>query len=136
MAVLDTSGLWSEGDDYRLVKALMVPFGSYTLSCIAGCMNDLQAMSVTAQQDVLDLLADYEAAETARSTTNLADTEGKTLIKADVLEWKVNDAGQPSGPQQEMAAIRDELSTIFAFCGCLQGLLGASGTYSTPLIRS
>jgi hypothetical protein len=136
MAVLDTSGLWSEGDDYRLVKALAVPFGSYTLSCVAGCMNDLQAMSVTAQQDVLDLLAAYEAAEMVKSEVNLADTEGKTLIKADVLMWQVNDPSQPSGPQQEMVAIRDELSTIFAFCSCLQGLLGASGAYSTPLIRS
>jgi len=136
MAVLDTSGLWSEGDDYRLVKALAVPFGSYTLSCVAGCMNDLQAMSVTAQQDVLDLLADYEAAETVRSTANLADTEGRTLIKVDVIEWTPNDPSQPSGPQQEMVAIRDELSTIFAFCSCLQGLLGVSGAYSTPLIRS
>jgi len=27
MAVLDTSGLWSAGDDYRLIKALQVPLG-------------------------------------------------------------------------------------------------------------
>lgn len=136
MAVLDTSGLWSEGDDYRLIKALMVPFGSYTLNCVASAMNDLQAMSTVAQQDVLDLLADYEAALTVRSEVNLADTEGKTLIQADVLKWQVNDATQPSGPQQELASIRDELSTIFAFSSCLQGLLGASPSGPTQLVRS
>lgn len=136
MAVLDTSGLWTEGDDFRLIKALGVPFGTYTLSCTAGCMNDLQAMSTVAQQNVLDLLTAYEIAEAAQTASNLADTEGKTLIKADVLEWKPDGLGQPSGPQQEMLRCQMELGTIFAFCSCLAGLLQNSDAYSTSLIRS
>lgn len=136
MAVLDTSGLWTAGDDYRVIKALGVPFGSYTLSCTAGCMNDLQSMSTVAQQDVLDLLTAYETAEAAQIAANLADTEGKTLVKADVLEWEPDGADQPSGPQQEMLRCRMELGTTFAFCSCLAGLLGGSGAYSTALIRS
>jgi len=136
MAVLDTSGLWTEGDDYRVIKALRVPFGTYTLDCIAGCMNDLQAMSTVAQQEVLDLLTAYETAEAAQIATNLADTEGKTLVKADVLEWERDGVGRPSGPQQEMLRCRDELGVIFAFCSCLAGLSGGFGAYSTALIRS
>ena len=135
MAVLDVSGLWSDGDDYRLIKALRVPFGTYTLDCIAGCMNDLQAMSTVAQQDVLDLLTSYETAETAQETANLADTEGKTLIKADVLEWSPDGTDKPSGPQKQMMADRMHLQSIFAFCSCLGGLQSAT-SYVTPLIRS
>ena len=135
MAVLDVSGLWSEGDDYRLIKALLVPFGTYTLNCIASCMNDLQAMSTTAQQDVLDLLTSYETAETVQETTNLADTEGKTLIQADVLSWSPDGTDKPSGPQRQMMADRAHLQSIFAFCTCLGGLQGET-SYTTVLIRS
>jgi hypothetical protein len=48
---LDTSGVYSEGDDYRVIKVLNLPFGSYTLDCVQNCLNQLEDMSVTAATD-------------------------------------------------------------------------------------
>ena len=132
--VLDTTGLWSDGDDYRIIKALGLPFGTYTQDCVITCCNDLQEMSVTAQQDVLDLLADYDAADAAQSTQNLGNTEGKTLVEADVLKWQVTGGGM-TGPQSEMLQVRSELAQIFSFCTCMAGYLSNS-SYGTQLIRS
>ena len=134
MAVLDTTGLWSAGDDYRVIKALGLPFGTYTQDCTITCMNDLQAMSVVAQQDVLDLLDEYDAAEAAQSAQNLSNTEGKTLIEADVLKWQVTGNGL-TGPQSEKIRVQDELRKTFSFCSCLSGALGTSYG-ATSLIRS
>ena len=132
MAVLDTTGLWTEGDDYRVISALGLPFGQYTLSCIAGCMNDLQAMSTAAQQDVLDLLDDYEAADQLETDQHATDSVGKVLVKADVLEWEVVQGGGPSAGKSKA---RYELAQIFSFCTCLGGSLSGYGG-ATPLIRS
>jgi len=132
--VLDISGLWSAGDDYKVIKALGLPFGTYTQDCVISCMNDLQGMSVVAQQDVIDLLADYDAAETAQSAQNLSNTEGKVLVEADVLRWVVANSGM-TGPQSEKLRVKDELAQIFSFCTCIAGYLGGQG-YGTPLIRS
>ena len=134
MAVLDTTGLWSAGDDYKVIKAMGLPVGSFVQTCVIGCMNQLQDMSVQAQQDVLDLLADYDAADAAQSQQNLSNTEGKTLTKADVLEWEVTGGGM-TGPQSEKLRVQHELGKIFSFCPCLSGYTGAN-TYGTPLIRS
>jgi len=132
---LDVSGNWESGDDLRLVEALMLPFGSYTLQCTQDCCNQLEEMSPEAVLKVKALLDEYEAAEAIESTANLADTEGKTLIKADILEWSPNGAGQASGPQQEMARTQAELKNYFAFCSCMGSFVGGSA-YTTPLIRS
>jgi hypothetical protein len=134
MAVLDTTGLWSAGDDYKVIKALGLPFGTFTQDCVITCCNQLQAMSVQAQQDVLDLLADYDAAEAALKEQNLSNTEGKTLIKADVLSWEVTVGGM-TGPQSEKLRVQDELGKIFSFCPCLGGFMGGM-MYGTGLIRS
>lgn len=134
MATLDTSGLWSAGDDYRVIKALAVPFGTYTQDCTITAMNELQGMSVAAQQDVLDLLADYDAADTAQTAQNLANIEGKVLVKADVLEYEVTGSGV-TGPQQEKGRVKHELTQIFAFSTCLSGYMGGN-SFGTPLFRS
>lgn len=132
---LNLTGSWTAGDDLRVIKVLGLPFGSYTLTCVQNCMNQLEEMSPEAAALVVGILDAYDTAYSARSTTNLADTEGKTLIQADVLKWQVNDGSQPSGPQLEMMALRDELAQYFAFCSCLGGF-GGSGDYTTALIRS
>jgi len=134
MAVLDTSGLWSAGDDYRVIKALRIPFGDYTQDCTITAMNQLQGYSTTAQQDVLDLLVDYEAAETAQSARNLADTEGKVLVEADVLKWQVGNSGV-TGPQAEKMRVKHELEQIFAFSTCLSAYIGGNNGMTT-LVRS
>ena len=134
---LDTTGVWSAGDDLRVIECLLLPFGTYTLDCTQNCMNQLEDMSSAAATNVLGLLTEYETAKAAESASNIADTEGKTLVKADVLEWEVSGQGTPSGPQQEMARIRMEVANYFAFCSCLGGQLPGGGSYGTaPLIRS
>ena len=132
--VLDVSGLWSAGDDYRVIKALGLAFGTYTQDCVITCMNDLQGMSTVAQQDVIDLLADYDAAEAAQSAQNLSNTEGKTLVEADILKWQVTGGGM-TGPQSEKLRVKDELAKIFSFCTCIAGYLGGNAD-GTQLIRS
>ena len=140
-SVLDTSGNWDAGDDLRVIEALMLPFGSYTLTCVGRCCNELEDMSPEAVLKVKDLLDDYEAADDAESGQNLGDTEGKVLVKADVLEWQVVGNGQ-SGPAKEKGKIRAEIARYFRFCSCLAGQLpgmpgypgGNAGT--TMLYRS
>lgn len=133
---LDVTGNWVAGDDLRVIEALKLPFGTYTLECTQNCMNQLEDMSPEAVLRVRVLLDEYEAAKTAESTQNLSDTEGKTLVKADVLEWERNGAGQMSGAQQEMMRAQQEIAQYFAFCSCMGGLQGGSMNGITYLIRS
>lgn len=133
---LDVTGNWVAGDDLRVIEALGLPFGTYTIECTQNCMNQLEGMSPDAVLRVRTLLDEYEAAKAIQSTANLADTEGKTLIQADVLSWERNGASEQSGPQMEMARTRQELAQYFAFCSCMGGLQ-SGGTYGmTSLIRS
>ena len=136
---LDTSGNWKTGDDLRIIEALMLPFGTYTLDCVQGCCKELEAMSPEAVLRVIDLLDEYDVASDAEAAQNLTDVEGKVLVKADVLEWQVTNGGI-SGPTKEMAGIRDEIARYFSFCSCLQGYLpgqnGYNGYGTTSLIRS
>jgi hypothetical protein len=132
---LITTGNWEAGDDLRIIEALKLPFGSYTLQCTQDCCNQLEVMSPEAVLNVRALLARYEAAETLQINADLADTEGKTLVKADVLEWEKDPGTTPSGPEQEMMRAHQDLAQYFAFCSCMGGLQGG-GSYSTSLIRS
>lgn len=135
MAVLDTSGVYAEGDDFRVIKVLDVPFGTYTLSCVAGCLNDLETMSPAAATDLVALLDAYDVADASESAANLEQSGGqKVLTTADVLSWTVINGGI-SGASQEKAKTRDEIAQIMSFCSCLSGYLGG-GAYGTALIRS
>ncbi len=135
MAILDTSGVYSDGDDFRVIKALDLPFGTYTLSCVAGCLNDLEDMSVTAATDLVALLDAYDVADAAGSAENLGQVGGqKVLIKADVLEYEVINGGV-SGATMEMSKIRGEIAQTMAFCTCVAGFFGGQGG-ATQLIRS
>ena len=135
MAVLDTSGVYTAGDDYRVIKVLDVPFGSYTLECVAGCMNDLEVMSPAAAADLVLTLDEYDAASAIQAASNLQQADGrKVLTTADVLEWTVINGGQ-SGVDIELAGLRSDVRQIMSFCVCLQGYL-QDDMYATSLIRS
>jgi hypothetical protein len=144
LMALDTTGNWVAGDDLRVIEALMLPFGTYVLDCCQNCMNQLEDMSPEAVLRVRELLDQYEAADDADTNQNTGDTEGKVLVKADVLEWEVvGGKSGMTGPQKEKAKIRYELWNYFAFCSCLGslnpngpggGVLGGYG--SARLIRS
>ena len=131
---LNTSGNWVAGDDLRIIEAMGLPFGSFTLKCVQDCCNQLEDMAAQAVLNVRGLLDEYEAAKSAQTSQDLSDTEGKTLVKADVLEWEV-DSSSVSGPQKEMMRARGEIQQYMAFCSCLGGYAG-SGSYGTPLVRS
>ena len=135
---LDTTGNWDSGDDLRVIECLMLPFGTYVLDCTQNCMKQLETMSPEAVLRVKVLLDEYDAADQAESNQNLGDTEGKVLVKADVLEWEVVGNGV-AGTTQEKANIRAEVARYFSFCSCLGSVLpGGHGGYygSSPLIRS
>ncbi len=134
---LDTSGSWVAGDDLRIIECLMLPFGTYVLDCTQNCMNQLQEMSDAAVLRVRALLDEYDAADQAESNQNLGDTEGKVLVKADVLEWEVTGNGV-AGTTQEKANVRAEIARYFAFCSCLGSVLPGTGGYAghSSLIRS
>lgn len=135
MATLDTSGVYSEGDDFRVIKALDVPFGSFTLECVAGCMNDLEVMSSIAAADLVALLDSYDVASAAETANLLEQTGGaKVLVKADVLSWQVINDGISGASQQKAKAV-GSITQIMSFCACLQGYLSAQ-THGTSLIRS
>ena len=120
---LDTTGLWDAGDDLRVLEALLVPFGSYTLTCVQNCMAQLEDMSPEAVVRVKELLDEYDNADNADTEQNTGDVEGKVLVKADVLEWEVvGGKSGMTGPQKEKNKIRMELWNYFAFCSCLGGL--------------
>jgi hypothetical protein len=132
---LDISGNWESGDDLRVIEVLGLPFGSFTLDCTQNCCNQLEDISADAVLKVKGYLTDWETARTAMETQNLADTEGKTLVKADVLEWERDPSGQMSGPSSEMEYNKMKIAEYFAFCSCMGGLQGGS-MHQTPLIRS
>ena len=118
----------------RTIDALGLPFGQYVLDCVQTALNQLEDMSTAAATSLVAELTAYEAAESTQKTTDLADTESKTLIKADVLEWRVQE-GQPSGPQLEMQRARHQIELYLAFSPCLSGYLGNTQA-GTQLIRS
>ena len=123
---LDISGNWEAGDDLRIIEALLLPFGSYVLDCTQNCMAQLEDMSPEAVLRVKALLDEYDAAQSADQNQNIGDTEGKVLVKADVLEWEVVGNGQ-SGTEKEIIRIRYEIANYFAFCSCLGGYPGGPG---------
>ena len=133
---LDTSGVYTAGDDYKVIKILSVPFGDYTLDCVSNCMNQLEDMSVPAAQDLVDMIAEWETADAAQTTEDLSQTDGKkVLVKADVLEWEVTGNGM-TGPQNQKLKVQNDIMELMAFCSCLGGLLGNNAYGSTSLIRS
>ncbi|MEC8756628.1 MAG: hypothetical protein VXX44_01130, partial [Bacteroidota bacterium] len=84
---LDTDGTnWVAKDDLRIIDALLLPFSEYTQDCVGDCCNALQKLDPNAVTEVRTFLQRYEDAETAIIAQDKADTEGKTLVKADVLE--------------------------------------------------
>lgn len=130
---LNTSGNWEVGDDLRVLEALGLPFSQYTLDCLWTCMAQLESTMETAVARVRSLLTDYESARAAQKLSQLADTEGKVLVEADVLKWEVT--GGSAGLQNEIMSIQGDLAAYFSFCPCIPSPEAFSGGI-TSLIRS
>lgn len=131
---LDVSLGWSLGDDIRVLVASGLPVGVYQIQQIQRDMNDLGLRVPSIISPVIDLLDEFDAAQAALKALN-ESSEGKVLIKADVVEWEAQGAGSSYGPEREIQRIRGLLYQYFASSVLFSsGHLGSSG--NTGLIRS
>ena len=131
---LDTTGNWVAGDDLRIIECLLLPFGTYVLDCTQKCMNQLEDMSPEAVLRVRALLDEYDAAKSADSEQNVGDTEGKVLVKADVLEWEVVGNGMQSGAEKEMIRIRYEIANYLPSAAALEALFQVVAAIPQPVV--
>lgn len=125
--VLDVSGSWTEGDQYRVLEVLGLGMSQYMVDGITTCMNDM--VDALAARVVVDLDR-YDAAKAAQTAADLTNPENKTLIKADVLEWQVSAGG--AGTAREMSSAASDVRLAFASCPHVPQM----GYSTTPLIRS
>lgn len=115
MATLNTSYGWTQGDQIRLLIASGLTVGTYQITQITQSMNDLGELSTLAVSNVLDLLDQYEAAQVKLNELNIT-SNGRTLIKADVLEWESAKSGNIYNPQMEIERIRLQLYQYMSMC--------------------
>lgn len=131
MATLNTAAGWINGDEVRVLIASGLLISTYHKEQIIVCMNQLAEISPTLVGPVQDLLDEFEEAQAKMSTLN-ADSSGKTLIKADVLEWETGQPGANYSPEREIARIQGLLYQYFGSCP----LYGGGFNSYMSLIRS
>jgi hypothetical protein len=110
---LNTELGWSIGDDVRVLVASGLPVGVYQLGQIQRDMNVLGAQSPQIISPVLDLLDQYDVAQARFQELNQT-SDGRVLVKVDVLEWEASEAGGGYSPEKELARIRGLLYQYFA----------------------
>ena len=132
MATLNTSLGWVAGDVERILLALEVGISSYTIhEMTVGC-NELGGIASTQVSNVRGLLGEWDNALADQKAVGGKDEAGKTLVKADVLEWEVN-GSRYDGILKEKSRIYNELRKIFSFVS----IVGVSGgTLGVSLYRS
>jgi hypothetical protein len=131
MATLNTAAGWSNGDEVRVLIASGLLISVYHKEQIIVCMNQLADISPTLVGPVQDLLDQFDEAQANMTTLN-TDGNGKTLVKADVLEWETGQPGASYSPEREIARIQGLLYQYFGSCPLYGG--GFSGYMN--LIRS
>jgi hypothetical protein len=89
-------------------------------------MNELGKISTDAVSSVLDLIDQFEAAQTRYNELN-ASGDSRVLIKADVLEWSEANAIAFS-PLTEIQRIRGLLYQYMSICPLYNGLGSNMGT--------
>ena len=128
MATLDTSLGWVAGDVERILLALEIGISSYTIhEMTVGC-NELGSIASTQVSNTRTLLGEWDNALADQKAVGAKDEAGKTLVKADVLEWEV-DGSRYDGILKEKSRIYNELRKIFSFVsivGVGGGSLGVS----------
>ena len=132
MATLDTNLGWVAGDVERVLLALEIGISSYTIhEMTVGC-NELGSIASTQVSNVRGLLSEWDDALADQKAVGDKDEAGKTLVKADVLEWEVN-GSRYDGILKEKSRIYNELRKIFSFVSIV-GVGG--GTLGVSLYRS
>lgn len=110
---LNTELGWSIGDDVRVLVASGLPVGVYQLGQIQRDMNVLGMQAPQIISPVLDLLDQYDVAQARFQELNQT-SDGRVLVKVDVLEWEASKAGGGYSPEKELARIRELLYQYFA----------------------
>ena len=131
MTTLNTSAGWSNGDEIRILIASGLLVSVYHKEQMITCMNHLAEISPSVVSAVLDLLDQFDEAQGRMVELN-SGGDGKTLIKADVLEWEAGQPGSSYSPEREISRIQGMLYQYFGSCP-LHG--GGFRNYMT-LIRS
>jgi hypothetical protein len=131
MATLNTAAGWVNGDEMRVLIASGLLVSGYHKTQMIVCMNEVAALSPTLVGPIQDLLDQFEEAQANMTSLN-ASGNGKTLIKADVLEWEASQLGTSYSPEREISRIQGLLYQYFGSCPLYQGGFSA---YSA-LIRS
>ena len=132
MATLDTSLGWVAGDVERILLALEIGISPYTISEMTVGCNELGGIASTQVSNVRTLLSEWDSALADQKAVGGKDEAGKTLVKADVLEWEVN-GSRYDGILKEKSRIYNELRKIFSFVSIV-GVGG--GTLGVSLYRS
>ena len=132
MATLDTSLGWVAGDVERVLLALEIGISPYTISEMTVGCNELGSIASTQVSNVRTLLSEWDSALADQKAVGAKDEAGKTLVKADVLEWEVN-GSRYDGILKEKSRIYNELRKIFSFVSIV-GVGG--GTLGVSLYRS
>jgi hypothetical protein len=96
-------------------------------------MAQLEAISADAVLQVQDALDRYEAARDAKKVADLANTENKTLVQADVLKWAAGNGS--NGVLAELQTARDLVMRYFDFCPYTPNS-GEEASGVTSLVRS
>ena len=128
MATLNTGLGWVAGDVERILVAVGIGVSEYTINEMTVCCNELGGMSSTLVATVRGLLSDYDTAVTAEKTLNTGDDGGRTLVKADVLEWETSKGGKYEAIVTEKRRNVGDLLTIFSFCPIVDARMGSQGT--------
>lgn len=114
MATLDVTGSWEAGDEYRVFEALEMQNAAGYLDQLILCMNRLTEDYDPVVVRVRTQLTRYETAKAAKESADLAATEAKTLVKADVLEWEVGNA--VAKISNEISSAQAQIANYFSFC--------------------
>ena len=128
MATLNTGLGWVAGDVERILVAVGIGVSEYTINEMTVCCNELGGMSSTLVATVRGLLSDYDTAVTKEKTLNTGDDGGRTLVKADVLEWETSKGGKYEAIVTEKRRNVGDLLTIFSFCPIVDARMGSQGT--------
>jgi hypothetical protein len=133
MAILDTELGWEIGDAERILLAIGIGIGQYTINEITVCCNQLGEISPGLVSVVQGLLEDYDAVIEVQKGLGIGGDAGRILVKADVLEWKAESGGRFEALMREKGRIGDELLKIFSFCPVIAHKGSSVGT---SLVRS
>lgn len=133
MATLNTACGWVDTDPSSILIALGIGVTRYGITQIITCMNDLCDFAPHTVASVQGLISDYSDAQAKMVVLNNSN-DGKTLIKADVLEWEAAAPGASYSPEREMTRVREQLMLFFAACPICGGEGYIGGV--TSLMRS